>query len=360
MNDTVLDHSLAFRGPSKIPRLDTNHQFSGKKEPNHYHDNGHEKSKLQLLQAQYQQKITRENEEKMVQQQAQQKASRATARDFFNQRRMMKESGNISQMPSMTQHYRQTRGYAGNHNNENSRPHINSQHNRNDHDTENIPRYKKSYVGMMKKPPIQPQYKKMSAGRDRANPLAPIERNNSQDSGYSAPIPRKPVIHGRPPSKESQRMYNKPDAFSPHSAPTPNNFQNETPSPSSSKRRIPAISKQANKNNDFMKWQKEQEEARAQRLKQYHQRVAPQRMESDGEDEGLGNDSSQETEVDRQQAELMAQIARQQAELDRMKKEREQEEIQVHILGHLKSFLKFCVSQPIPVEIGKHQCIPNS
>lgn len=333
------------RGPSKIPKFNpATHQHVQNM------DNDYQKpSRLQQLQADYQQKLMREKQQKLIQmyEDNQQRTmnrlqSKGLVRDFFSERRTLESNLNktgMTQMPSINQHYKQRK--------------LHQPENFNEQWVQKPNQRQNSYSKM---------YGKNSAGRDRANPLAPIEKRpgGKENNSSAPPLPRKAQKHGRPWTKESQKTEsNFNDAYTPKSAPimtrqSPAESNDSTPPPnlaqlkSLQKQKIhmkrqntmetktgrPPKPPAQQKMTDFQKWQMEQDNARSERLKQLH---GDENDDYDNtEDSGLDSDEKDElqAEIERKQKELMAKIAEQEAELERIRRERQEEEEEVIILVH--------------------------
>ncbi|XP_060069041.1 zinc finger C2HC domain-containing protein 1C-like [Ylistrum balloti] len=325
MSSSALDRSPVYGGSSNYQKLDYS---TTAKRINM--DGGQPKmSRLQQMQAQYQQRMLKDKEEKLVNmyQENQQRAlnrvqSKGMAREFFRERREMEASGNWNHMPSMTQHYQQKRKENG------------------------------QYMGYQRQNSggqqgYKTRYQKMSsAGRDKSNPLAPIERTNSQENDF---FPRKPQIHGRPRTKDSEKRPAREDPM-PKSAPN-NEFtpDDESPPPNLSnlkntqKRKVnafgyggrppkaPPTTKTA-KPSDFQQFQLDRDQERADRLKRHQHTLergigGEYEYEDEKENESEAN-TQRETalDIERKQQEIMEKIARQQAELDRIRKQRSAQE----------------------------------
>lgn len=316
-------------------------------------------SRLQQMQVQYQQKMLKDKEEKLITmfQDNQQRAlnrvqSTGMAREFFRERREMEATGNLDHMPSIAQHYQQKRRESGvnNTNNYNAPVHINgtlSRHNSIGSNQSQRQHNQRQNSGGHQG--YQQRYQKMSAGRDKSNPLAPIERTNTQDS---EPFPRKPQIHGRPRTKDSDKKPTNEttlptnthtNGFSPDDSPPPNlsrlkQTQKQKMSSFGYGGRPPRAAT-INKPSDFQKWQDDRDQERTDRLRK-HQQPSDQGIggnfeyEDEKENESDTEASSQREkslDIERKQKEIMEKIARQQAELERIRKNREYEEEEVKI-----------------------------
>ncbi|XP_062588688.1 zinc finger C2HC domain-containing protein 1C-like [Saccostrea cucullata] len=324
---STLDYAPAATGMSRIPRfqpqsrplppLETNNDRAGQKP-----------SRLQQLQSNYQQKILREKEEKLInmyeenQKRALQKVqTQGTMRDFFKQRREMEQNGNIQQAPTMANHYKKMRQVGssptGGTWSPNSRQHSGSSIH--------------------------------SMGRDRSKPLAPIDRN--------AQIPQKPQRHGRPKTKDSIVEEKKQHlngniksanaGFNNGSYRSERSPMEETPPPNMANLKSirnqkinrsgkpPSGKPQQAKMSDFQKFQMEQDQARENRLKahreaqrQEHSGYEYQTSEDEADENEENNNVDPQEDIARKQKELMERIANQQAELERIRLEREREEIE--------------------------------
>lgn len=189
-------------------------------------------------------------------------------------------------------------------------------------------------------------------GRDRGNPLAPIDRN--------ATVPQKPQRHGRPSTKDSvvedkkkqMNGYHKNVPSRTGSYRSEKSPVDETPPPNISNLKNiknqkmnrsgkpPSGKSQQAKMTEFQKWQMEQNQERENRLNAHRQENSGYEYEP-SEDEGDENDNTtnSQDEIARKQRELMEQIARQQADLERIRVEREREEIEVNYLYTLLMLL---------------------
>ncbi|XP_076464301.1 uncharacterized protein LOC143296318 [Babylonia areolata] len=225
----------------------------------------------------------------------------SSVRDFFRERREMEAKG--GQVPPISQHYR-SRG-----------------------------------VGSGRSYPHQQQ--KNSAGVDRANPLAPIHPRHGGIS--SAP--------SQHPARNKPRLL-KQNTSSPdfdvngHVKPNQRRVSAKSrPSHAAARGHHPVVASgvspgKAEKLSDFQKWQMEQNKAREDRLKKLNMRAPPSERESrdwardyeyeeeeeETEEFKEEEDKGQEEEIKRKEQELLQRIAQQQAELERLRKEREEEE----------------------------------
>lgn len=223
--------------------------------------------------------------------------SSSSVRDFFRERRELEAKGGY--MPPINHHYKQAKGRTGSGN----------------------------------------SFKKSSAGIDRAQPLAPIQARHSGISSAPAETPfnNKPRLvkahhnnrrddnnndpfgdghgNGTPPNRTPVR------GAPPGKKPSPKTAPGGTGSKRSSGERDEKLS-------DFQKWQLEQTRAREDRLKKLNMR-GPRSARESGEwerDEGGGGDYKEQEEQ-----QLLSRIAAQQAELDRLRREREEEEEMVSL-----------------------------
>ncbi|KAK7103459.1 zinc finger C2HC domain-containing protein 1C-like isoform X2 [Littorina saxatilis] len=242
-----------------------------------------------------------------------QMGSTPSVRDFFRERRQLEAKGGF--IPPISQHYNKSRNRTGSGSSQS----------------------------------------KNSAGVDRANPLAPIQarhsgvssaptsqhNNNNNVFNNRSRLPGKSSTAGSSPvADENDNFASKPNSVRgpppARKAPSPTRAPPPAATGPRGVKRSPAISQKEEKVTDFQKWQNEQNKAREDRLKKLNMRAPPSARESsdfgggeyeyeEEEDEEEGN--GQEDEIARQQRELMEKIAQQQAELDRLRKEREQEEV---------------------------------
>ena len=335
---------LVYGGASQIPRPVYSHPGSM--------ENGNHSgkpSRLEQLQSGFQQRRLREKEEKMIQmyeenqhrvlQRVNQNNGKGVLRDFFEERRAAARDRNNLE-PSMEHMLKQKKieqasatssrfGYNG----AVPQSQIQSKYSKN-----------KSFV----------QQNKASAGRDRSNLLAPIQRpDKANDNPFpnKAKLVRPRTLHGN----QVQNNVNRENFETvPRSAPTgayettDESHSDDTPPPSFQnlkhlhQKRILLQSQKSNRSftstcsaqskpvSDFQKWQMEQDRNREERLKKYRETSLPP-----PEDEGYAEDEEPvvdpNDEIKRKQLELMAQIEAQQAELNRLKQERQIEEQQVSV-----------------------------
>ena len=232
-----------------------------------------------------------------------QMGSTHSVRDFFRERRDLEAKGGY--VPPISHHYKQAKSRTGSGN----------------------------------------SYHKNSAGVDRAQPLAPIQaRHKGVNSAPTQPTPfsNKPRLvkhNASSPETDENDNYYKPPA-NPHGSPKRLSMPARAPAAARGPKRSPGPTAQrgGEKLSDFQKWQMEQNRAREERLKKLNMRAPPSgRMsgdwggkieyeEEEEEEEGEDGQGGPSEELERQQRELMQRIAQQQAELDRLRKEREEEE----------------------------------
>lgn len=317
---STLDVDYAPAGMSKIPRYKPKSHPLPPLEANNASE-GLKPSRLQQLQSNYQQKILKEKEEKLVNMYEENQKrtlhrvqSKGSMRDFFKQRRAMEQNGIVQQAPTINNHFkmvRQAPSQNGGTWSPNARQHSGSSVN--------------------------------SMGRDRSNLLAPIDRN--------VPVPQKPQRHGRPKTKDSvveektlqmngnikttpsvSRNGSYRSQKSPlEGTPPPNmtNLKNIKNQKINRYSKPPSGKPQQAKMSDFEKWQLEQDQTRENRLKAHRQETSGYEYDP-SEDEDENDENNSQDDIARKQRELMEQIAKQQSELERIRLEREQEEIEVH------------------------------
>ncbi|KAL8611177.1 hypothetical protein ACOMHN_064467 [Nucella lapillus] len=188
---------------------------------------------------------------------------------------------------------------------------------------------------------------KNSAGVDRGNPLAPIQ---ARHGGVSS-APAKPTDGRNNKTRLVKQDSSSPD-FDSHGHVKPHQKPSPVKKPSApaagaargnlSSGRGSGISSKAEKLSDFQKWQMEQNRAREERLKKLNMRAPRESTDwgqdyeyEDEEEEGdeedtIGAIEEEEggpgEEIQRREQELLQRIAHQQAELDRLKRAREEEE----------------------------------
>ncbi|WAR18287.1 ZC21C-like protein [Mya arenaria] len=281
-------------------------------------------SKLQMMQQEYQRSMMKEKEDKLInmyesnQQKALQRVNkRGSVREFFQERRTMGPVDHNT--PTMHQLYNQKKsgsqlsGFSNN----------------------NSARSNGRAPSTNKPQPINPNN---SAGRDRSKLLAPIQRNGAQNN---MPFPQKPQIvrpktyTGRAAQQNKENFGNR---FIPKSAPNGENMEynqnrydddeeDETPPPNAQqlyqlqqKRKMLQVQRNSNKN--------------LMQNKQVKQRQPPSRnkieYEPSDEDEGFDDNGANgaDEEIKRKQQELLAQIERQQQELNNLRNERQMAEQQ--------------------------------
>ncbi|XP_021353479.1 zinc finger C2HC domain-containing protein 1C-like [Mizuhopecten yessoensis] len=348
-SSSVLDRSPVYRGSSQYQNAD----YSNKAKPTNM-DGGQQKlSRLQQMQMQYQQRMMKDKEEKLINmyQDNQQRAlnrvqSKGMAREFFRERREMEANGNLNNMPSINQHYQQKRKEIVAPINYNSPNSTLSRHNSigfNNSQRQQYPGNQRQNSGGQHG--YKKRYQKVSsAGRDKSNPLAPIERTDSHENDF---FPRKPQIHGRPRTKDSEKRPAYEDQM-PKSAPIDDLSHGDSPPPNLNNikntqrqkvnafgyggRPPKATAAKTTKISDFQQFQSDRDQERADRLRRHQQ--PPERgigggfeYEDEKENESEAN-TQRETSMDieKKQKEIMDKIARQQAELDRIRKQRAAQE----------------------------------
>ncbi|XP_059160336.1 zinc finger C2HC domain-containing protein 1C-like [Physella acuta] len=265
-------------------------------------------SRLEQMRADYQRKLLKEKEEKMIQayEDNQRKAmvritrngsagagsdlatphSGKSVRDFFNERRKLESKG--APVPPIDNHYRLVKGEAG---------------------------------------------KKLSAGRDRSQPLAPLHRlTDEQTGGGKSGIPLRKGQHGQGdenPFSAKPRMVKHAPLPPTHPPPTQTDNNNNGGrvgarhhSANRPAERLPSGGE--HKLTDFQKWQLEQNKTREKRL----QKMNSKKHELEPEERGFGSrpptgDTERIKELEKQ---LLDKIAREQAALRKLQIEREREE----------------------------------
>ncbi|XP_013398093.1 trichohyalin-like, partial [Lingula anatina] len=297
-------------------------------------------SRLQQLQIDYQAKLMREKEQKLAKmyeenqkramERVAQNSGRGMVRDFFNERRNIASQQSV--VPNIHQHYKAKKKY--------------------------------EYGGpsgfQPSKPPVPPGHQpqqKNSAGRDRAHPLAPIERTKTYESGS---LSDGAVINSpKPPKKQSARqssnLKNKENSGnnlhygsegninSPESNAEKQNilsgsskarvakykqrkaqvFKHDIESSDEEPVRNQSKPKAKPKITDFQKWQMEQDAARERRLAAHQQQHAQNDVydgtfdRDDGEEGGDSNDEDREEaarEEEEQEERRQEQLKKQQEE----------------------------------------------
>lgn len=227
-----------------------------------------------------------------------------SVRDFFRERREMEARGGY--VPPINHHYKQAKSRTGS---------------------------GSSYLGS-----------KHSAGVDRAQPLAPIQPRingvSSAPSQQQSPFHNKPRLVKRsslagssPTTDENDNHVTKPGnnvrnaGVGPNPRPPPPQLRGPANPPNADRgvRRAGSQGPEEEKMSDFQQWQMEQSRSREDRLKKLNQRAPP----TDREGYEYEEEEEEEDEgVLRQQRELMEKINQEQAELERIRKEREADEEQ--------------------------------
>ncbi|XP_077999613.1 uncharacterized protein LOC144452393 [Glandiceps talaboti] len=283
-------------------------------------------SKLEMLQSDYQKKLLREKEAKLIdmyerqQEQAIRKVSgnsgkRGIVRDFFEERRAMEKQGSASDLPSMTAHFKQ------------------------------------------KKWEREQQYqdqRKASVGVNRGNPLAPINARrkaksnpgptysdhhngyNYEDKIPTPPISRKPKLVRNYHRKQSPAdYYDQTPPYSDEDIPPPRgNLRNLH----DKKKKEQKSDKQKGKLSDFQKWQKEQDLQRQKRLEKLKQKqdMFPDSEEDQNFDDDFVETPHRETrkpgpkvkavlhdKIKQKELELQLMIEQQQLEIEQVREEEE-------------------------------------
>ncbi|XP_069118099.1 zinc finger C2HC domain-containing protein 1C-like [Argopecten irradians] len=351
ISGSVVDRSPVYGGSSNYQNV--NYSNTTKRTNM---DGGQQKmSRLQLMQMQYQQRMLKDKEEKLVNmyQENQQRAlnrvqSKGMAREFFRERREMEANGNLSQMPSIEQHYQQKRRENGVHVNSNSPHGTISRHN-----SFGSNQSQRQHMGYQRQNSGGPQgyknkyQKRSSAGRDKSNPLAPIERPPSHENNDF--FPRKPQIHGRPKTKDSDKR-TPHEGQTPKSAPHNDFYHDDDGSPppnlahlkNAQKQKVNAFGyggrppkaspSKTSKPSNFQQFQQDRDQERADRLRRHQQTLdrgigGGYEYEDEKENESEANSQRESAlDIDRKQKEIMEKIARQQAELERIRQQRAAEE----------------------------------
>jgi len=331
---------------SRIPRFSGSKPSPGSNgmQPEPLPNIGMKLSRLEQMQAEYQRSILKEKEDKMItmfeenQQKALQRVNqkKSHVRDFFNERRAMGTSDTNALSPTIEHHYNQKKVDTKTGGQENGLANRQS------------PKYMNYNKSNLK------GIQKQSAGRDRSNLLAPINRNAQQDSDNPFAKLRKPQIvrprtMGKLPNKENARN----GGNMPMSAPTGehslgNNFngfdEDDSPPPN------PGQLVQLQQKRKLLQSQRSSTRSVATRQNgssSYRQNGGPRTSpvssrkpsslntydyEPSDEDEGFGdNNSHGDDDIKKKQQELLAQIEAQQRELERLRTERKQVEMDVSL-----------------------------
>ncbi|XP_070576693.1 zinc finger C2HC domain-containing protein 1C-like [Ptychodera flava] len=237
--------------PSRLPRPTPKRGGQGGHRPGYT-----QPSKLEMLQSDYQKKLLREKEAKLIEMYERQQemairkvsgnsSKRGIVRDFFEERRAMERQGNSNAMPSMAAHFK------------------------------NKKRERDRAVMQ------QQEQRKTSAGR--ANRLAPLDHRNNPARGYAPtnyanndlsshendktptpPISRKPRLVRNHRTKQSPvNYYDNTPPYSDDDAPPPKSTLKNL---HDKKRKAQKGDRQKDKLSDFQKWQMEQNMQRQKRL----------------------------------------------------------------------------------------------
>lgn len=350
-----MDHKNgSYNTGSKIPR------FSGQRPSpgtNGFHPDplpniGQKPSRLEQMQAEYQRNLLKEKEEKMIslyeenQQKALQRVTqkKGSVREFFNERRAQ-GSGDNAMAPTIEKQFQQKKSDSQISGHENGFGNRQS------------PKYTNYNKGNLKGVP------KQSAGRDRSNLLAPIQRNKVQDSdnpfAKCKPQIVRPRTMGKLPNSENSR------ANLPMSAPTGDNFHNlannangldEDGSPLPNPQQLLYLQQKRkmlqSQHSSTRSMHVRKNGSHSNRQNGIHRntpessRKAPSSLntydyEPSDEDEGFGdnNSHSADDEIKKKQQELLAQIEAQQRELVRLRNERKQAEMEVKFCSFFKYLL---------------------
>lgn len=330
---------------------------------------GLKQSRLEMLQADYQRKLMKEKEEKMLhlyeetQQRALDRVTRpengslnrgGSVREFFKERRALEAQGKGG-VPPIQQHYSQYQ--------KSPNGSAKTYHSSMSYSSASSHKSGVSYNSGYGNSRSAPQAYRNSAGRDRANPLAPIEPKTGPVSPRSepvrgrAPVPpiqQKPRLYQRKPSEGKPdvdmngnrtyqgQMYQEQGStgYTATSPPSPH-LKGAGPRPpvhrDSHRSRGPG-QESPQKLTDFQKWQQEQNKAREERLQrrklpQQSNSRASEGSERDERDSGIDVNE----EIRRRQEELEARLHAEQAELQRLQTQRQQKEEKVRLLFLLKS-----------------------
>lgn len=342
---TMERNDLMQNGSSRIPRFDHNNKsIAGSNMFNNLQPlpgvSAHQRpSRLQQMQMEYQKNILKEKEDKLIamfednQKRALSKVNqnRGVVREFFNERRGGSGGSKNSTTPTIEQLYQQKKiekqigqqnGYMGNRGATMNKP---------------VSKHPSLNRGVLND-------KRPSAGRDRANPLAPIQHNNMDGENpfnkRKAQIVRPRTYKGVQSNKDYEETFH-----APKSAPNGyynddlNDFLNDDSSIPSSrqlqhlqqKRRMLQDQRQSNKAQAA-----QQNVHNNTRKTPQNKRNSQYEYETSEEDEGYdeANENSNnvaDDEMKRKQQELLAQIEAQQRELDRLRTERLNAELEVSI-----------------------------
>lgn len=329
-----MDRNGAMQGGvSRIPRFDHgNKTMAGVTSFNHQQPlpgvgASQKPSRLEQMQVEYQRNMLKQKEEKLInmyeenQKRALNKVNqkKGFVRDFFSERRA--HSGHRDpNSPTIEQLYLQKKiesEYTG------------TQQNGYDRAPGNKP--------VSKMPPYNTNSLKM--GRDRANPLAPIQPNGGNDAENPFNRRKAQMVRPRTYKGSSQQASYPTHENIPRSAPnmnihekTNNNFEDDgSPLPNNNqlhhlqqRRKMLQAQRENNKTRTT-----QQNRAHVINSKTPQSKRTPQYEYQTSEDEGYdetARDNSAEDEIKRKQQELLAQIEAQQRELDRLRNERMQAE----------------------------------
>lgn len=323
-------------GPSRIPRFDpgnrsmiSSNTFSNQ-QPLPNVGASQRPSRLEQMQFEYQKNMLKHKEDKLISMYEQTtnlttvNQNKGVVREFFNERKI--HSGNKNSMsPTIEQLYQQKKienqigpsesfGYRGN-----GRPMMNNS---------TYPNYNRGIL----------REKRPSAGRDRGNPLAPIKHINGESEN---PFTRRKAQIVRPKTYKDVQNRNYPeDVRIPKSA--PNGFHtdfndDESPLPDAKqlqhlqqKRKMLQSQRQTNQMQAAQQNGASMSQAPASRRNPQYEYQTSEEDEGYDEANETGSNTT-EGDMKKKQNELLAQIAAQQRELDKLRNERVNAEIEVNI-----------------------------
>lgn len=334
-------NGLLQNGPSRIPRFDPGNRgtiishtgtFSNQQPLPNVGAN-QRPSRLEQMQYEYQKNMLKHKEDKLMYEHSQKSAltnvnqNRGVLREFFNERKVHSGNSKNSMSPTIEHLYQQKKsdnqigqvesfGYRGN-----GRPMMNN----------SVSKYPNYNRGILRE-------KRTSAGRDRANPLAPIQHTNGESEN---PFTRRKaqIVRPRTYNDVQNRNYPENDQI-PKSA--PNGFHNDyndddSPLPEAKqlqnlqqKRKLLQSQRQSNQMRAAQQNGASTSQAPASRRNPQYEYQTSEEDEGYDEANETGSNST-EGDMKKKQNELLAQIAAQQRELDKLKNERINAEMEVNI-----------------------------
>ena len=330
----ILRQDLKMQQGSRIPRFagqggPTQSMQQSGMSPQNYSRPPQKMSRLELMQQDYQKGIMREKEEKIISlyETNQQKAldrvnqkGKGNLRDFFQERRTMGAADHNS--PTMQYMYQKKKSgsiISGN----------------------------GSAGSMSRTPNMKSQYMhpKANAGIDRSNLLAPIERNGAQsDNPFASKKPK--VVRPKTFTGQAVQHNKENHNYQLKSAPTGEDMNHtmnghyDDPTPSPNAQHLQSVQQKRKMLQQQRTGNRPVQQSPSTNTRQnpgIKQRQPPSRNKieyepSDEEDDEGFDDNGSDEEVKRKQQELLAQIEKQQQELNKLRNERMVAEKEVCLL----------------------------